>query len=548
MAISVRVEPARLAAAAGSDVDGLVVLTNPHDEPVHVRVVVSGEVAGWAYVFPSDLVVEAGDTVECELRFRLPRGAPGGVGDVPFLVRALSDAEGIGGATAEGWLSVEGQAELALRVVPGVAKGTFSGHVKVAADNLGDVPARAQLLASSSSDIEIEIEPDSIIIEPGSTAWGKVTIKPTRRFFAGAPRVHDFWVRLDPMGGARVSVEGQMVQRSIAVGLLPRLAAALVAVVVLGVLLGTFLGDDDDTDIATTPAPTTLPTTTVVETTTTAAPVTAPAAVTTTIPLKDRRIAFQTKRDGNFEIYTSKPDGAEPLNVSRHPAHDSEPAWSPDGTRIAFDSDRTGNFDIFVMNADGTNVVQLTTEPTPDGYPAWSPDGTKLAFISFRDGNSEIYVMNADGTGQARLTKNLADDGRPSWSPDGSKLAFHSDREGNYEIYVMAPDGTAPVNLSNSPGFDQNAAWAPNGTRLAFDSTRDGGKAEIYLVGADGTLPTRLTQDEALDKWPDWSPDGTRLVFQSDREADLEIYTIPSAGGAARRITEFPGEDAEPSW
>jgi len=548
VAISVRVEPERLSAPAGSDVDGVIHLTNPHQEAVHVRLVVSGEVAGWSTVEPADLVVTPGSSVECRLRFRLPRGAPGGVGEVPFLVRGLSDAEGIGGATAEGWLSVVGQAELALRLVPGVAKGTLRGVAKVAADNLGEVPARAQLLVSAPEGLDVEVEPDSVIIEPGSTAWAKLTVRPRRRLISGPPRLHDFWVRLDPMGGARVSVEGQMLQRSLVVGLLPKVLGGVVGAALALMGLMSLLGGDG-TDVATTPAVTTIATTstTVAETTTTEAPQDA-AAAPTSVPLAARRLAFQTNRDGNFEIYSSKPDGSEPVNLTRHPAHDSEPVWSPDGTKIAFDSDRSGNFDVWVMNADGSNPVQLTTEPSPDGYPAWSPDGTRIAFISFRDGNSEIYVMNADGTGQTRLTKNVADDGRPDWSPDGSKIAFHTDRDGNYEIYVINADGSGPQNLTNSVGFDQNPAWSPNGSRVAFDSTRDGGKPELYLMGADGSLPVRLTQNDALDAWPTWSPDGTRLAFQSDRDADIEIYTMGAGGGPARRVTEFPGDDAEPSW
>src|SRR5687767_2660897 len=137
MTISVRVDPSRLSAPAGSDVDGTVVVTNPLDEPVHVRIVVVGEVAGWASVEPADLWLPAGGTMRSELRFRLRRGAPGGVGEVPFVVRVLSDHDGAGGASAEAWLAVEGQAELALRLVPGSVRGTVSATAKVAADNLG---------------------------------------------------------------------------------------------------------------------------------------------------------------------------------------------------------------------------------------------------------------------------------------------------------------------------------------------------------------------------------------------------------------------------
>src|SRR6476619_6906544 len=61
--------------------------------------------------------------------------------------------------------------------------------------------------------------------------------------------------------------------------------------------------------------------------------------------------------------------------------------------RIAFNSDRDGNNEIYVMSPDGTGVTRLTNEIAWDCCPAWSPDGTKIAFVSYRDGNNELYLM-----------------------------------------------------------------------------------------------------------------------------------------------------------
>lgn len=550
MPIAVRLEPEHLAAPAGADVDGVVVLANPGTERVHVRLVLSGEVAGWGSIEPGDLWVPAGEEVRCDVRFRLPRGAPGGVGAVPFVVRVLSDQQGEGGATATGSLDVVGEAELAVRLLPGTFRGVLSASTRVAVDNLGTVPARAQLTADGRGGVDASVEPDSLIVEPGSSAFARLHVRPQRRLVGGPPRQHEVWVRLDPLGGARISAPGTMVQRSMVAGFLPKIAVAAAALVVIGVLLSRVVGGGDDEVVATSPLTTSAPamTSTTEAPTTTTAPPQDPAAPPPTIPLKDRRIAFQSKRDGNFEIYTAAPDGKDVRNLTLNPGHDSEAVWSPDHTRIAFDSDRSGNFDVWVMNADGSGATQLTTEPSLDGYPTWSPDGSQIAFTSFRDGNSEIYVMNADGTNPRRLTKNLADDSHPAWSPDGARLAFQTDRDGNYEIYVMNPDGTDQRNLSNAVGSDKNPSWAPNGARLAFDSTRDGGPTELYVMGADGTLPVRLTTNDDADAWPVWSPDGGRLLFQTDAESDVELHVMSAGGGASRRITESPGEDAEPTW
>src|SRR4026208_846628 len=81
--------------------------------------------------------------------------------------------------------------------------------------------------------------------------------------------------------------------------------------------------------------------------------------------------------------------------------------------KIAFVSDRDGNQEIYSMNADGSGQVNLTKNPASDFDPSWSPDGTKIAFTSDRDNGWEIYVMNSDGSGVTRITNNPALD----WTP-----------------------------------------------------------------------------------------------------------------------------------
>ena len=69
----------------------------------------------------------------------------------------------------------------------------------------------------------------------------------------------------------------------------------------------------------------------------------------------------------------------KPVNLSRNPAADEAPAWSPDGKKVAFHSDRpapdgTTDYEIWRMRAaDGANPVNLTDAPSADFYPAWQP-------------------------------------------------------------------------------------------------------------------------------------------------------------------------------
>lgn len=65
---------------------------------------------------------------------------------------------------------------------------------------------------------------------------------------------------------------------------------------------------------------------------------------------------------------------------------DTAPAVSPDGTRVAFMSRRDGDWNIYVVRSDGTGLTQVTDDPADDGLPAWSPDGKVVAFVSNRGG------------------------------------------------------------------------------------------------------------------------------------------------------------------
>ena len=187
-------------------------------------------------------------------------------------------------------------------------------------------------------------------------------------------------------------------------------------------------------------------------------------------------------------------DDNKPCNVQCLP--------SP-GTKIAFESSRDGQFEIYKMNSDGGGQTRLTTNAASDTEADWSPDGTKIAFTSLRDGNEEIYVMNSNGSGQTNLSNNAAFDFGPSWSPNGTKIAFSSQRDGNNEIYVMNSDGSGQTNLSNNAASDNAASWSPDGTKIAFSSQRDGND-EIYVMNSDGKRQTRITNNAASDDEPSW--------------------------------------------
>ena len=259
------------------------------------------------------------------------------------------------------------------------------------------------------------------------------------------------------------------------------------------------------------------------------------------------RIAFQSRRHGNWEVYTMAADGSDVVRLTNNAADDERPGFSPDGAKIVFGSRRGGNADIYLMNADGSGLTRLTTHAADDYTPQWSADGTKILFRSTRTGNGEVFVMNVDGSGQTNLTNNPANDSGPVWSPLGNKIAFSSDRSGNPDVYLMNTNGSGVTRLTTHAATDFGAAFSPDGSRIAFRSERDG-NVEVYAMNADGSGQTNLTHNPADDRGPAWSPDGTRIAFYTDHEGDYEIYTMRPDGGDPQPLTNHDADDFSPDW
>lgn len=65
----------------------------------------------------------------------------------------------------------------------------------------------------------------------------------------------------------------------------------------------------------------------------------------------------------NEDVYRLRVGGQNPINLTADSqAHDSEPAFSPDGEQIAFVSTRMGG-GIFVMGATGENPTSVCVIP-----------------------------------------------------------------------------------------------------------------------------------------------------------------------------------------
>jgi hypothetical protein len=259
------------------------------------------------------------------------------------------------------------------------------------------------------------------------------------------------------------------------------------------------------------------------------------------------RIAFDSDRNGNFDIFVMDTDGSSQTAITTTAGDDDAPAWCPDRSCIAYSGAGMGGADLFVIDSDGGERGTLVRTTGVDGQPDWSPDGTRLVFVSLADGDAEICTIGADGREFRQLTHNAAGDFEPRWLSDG-RIGFSSDASGFAHICVMNSDGTLLHQITQGGANDAYPDWSPDGSRIAFCSDRDG-NWEIYTMNGDGGDIRRLTYtDVGNNGSPRWSPDGTEIAFESTRDGDSEIYVMDADGGRVRQLTDNDAEDRRPCW
>jgi Tol biopolymer transport system component len=249
---------------------------------------------------------------------------------------------------------------------------------------------------------------------------------------------------------------------------------------------------------------------------------------------------------------------------------DSYPMFSSDGKKIAFESNRTGNFEIYTINADGTDIKQLTYDTAFDGTPAWSPDGKKIVFASERDNDPEIYIMNADGSNQKRLTNIKGDDSHPKFTPDGKKIIFCSAKSTPdlsvdwskqwIEIFTMNPDGTDIQQISHLKAVSTFPDLSPDGKKIVFRKvTQEAGfnwdlsnserNSEIFVMNSDGTNSINVSNNAAFDGWPQWTPDG-KILFASNRNGPAntsQIFIVDADSKNLQQLSNGSGGFTQPS-
>jgi tricorn protease len=102
-------------------------------------------------------------------------------------------------------------------------------------------------------------------------------------------------------------------------------------------------------------------------------------------------------------------------------------------------------------------------------------------------------------------------------------------------ITLLAVPAAAEPDVNNTRLLAQPAVSARH---VAFVYADD-----LWVAHLDGSGVRRLTSDTGVEGHPVFSPDGTQLAFSAQYDGNVDVYTIPVAGGSPTRLTWHPGDD-----
>jgi len=304
---------------------------------------------------------------------------------------------------------------------------------------------------------------------------------------------------------------------------------------------------------------------------------------------------------GPFQPHIVQPIVQPIVQLTKDPADDIEPAWSPDGSHIVFLSNRVNpedGFDLFMIAVNGTNerlIAQFTvTDPWGGRFsnPAWLAGTGDMLVIDHKyywevlrfhlsavkdfpvrrdvwDGDSPFFTRLLFVPGGQGASSAVSSGGKLVWAALIDNWAYVPPErrryvvrlyEGSLNTFIGNTDSVGQVVFETEPGgFIEgpgSVAFSPDGTEICIsaalnDWTKGKGR-DIYVVNLITGEVRRLTRtgEDGMDNSNvTWSRNN-EIAFSSGPKdgGQRDLYLIKPDGTGLRRLTSTPYNEIMPSW
>ena len=242
-------------------------------------------------------------------------------------------------------------------------------------------------------------------------------------------------------------------------------------------------------------------------------------------------IAYGSLTDNN--LWRSRADGTERLQLTRELQQVAMPRWSPDGHQITFMGRRYGGtWGIFLVAASGGFTDQLSSSPQGDADPDWSPDGDELVFGNILNPSIhlDIRILHLKSR-KVSILPGSAGYVSPRWSPDGRLII--AIRLEDKHLVVFDPAFQRWRDLTDIPAGYPN--FSRSGTHVHFLST-NAGRRVVYRVDVKTRKLERVASLESVEQgsfflgsWVGIAPDDSFIAVRNLTTEDLYSWNVEQA-------------------
>jgi Tol biopolymer transport system component len=236
----------------------------------------------------------------------------------------------------------------------------------------------------------------------------------------------------------------------------------------------------------------------------------------------------------SHDLWRSRIDGSERLQLTSGSSPVALPRWSPDGKQIAYMSAEQGKpWSIFLIAADGGSPKLLRPDGVPGSDPTWSADGTQLAFgtaIPQGTQTSTIAIMDMNTHQVSELP---GSDGMfsPRWSPDGRYLAALSFEIPTKKLFLYDFHTRKWTPWITDIGGVDYPAWTADSQYVEYQAASTGSNPKIRRVKLGDSHPQDLFSlkgyqpfNGGFGAWSDNAADDSRLFTRN--ATSREIYAL----------------------
>jgi dipeptidyl aminopeptidase/acylaminoacyl peptidase len=254
----------------------------------------------------------------------------------------------------------------------------------------------------------------------------------------------------------------------------------------------------------------------------------------------------------------------------------AEPIPSPDGKWVVFaaqDVDLEANTKksrLWIIPAEGGPARRLNQTDNSEERPRFSPDGKRLIFTSKATDPTQVWMSDFDSingtlTGQPHQVTYISTGADGAiLSPDGKNIVFVS------AVYPDCKDDTC--NQQRDAELAKSKVKAKVFTRLFYrhwNAFTEFKRSHLFVITAesDASQPNPASARDLTPGDHDVppfhlggqdmyavSPDGQELAYTSNIDEEEatstnnEIFIVPMAGGAPKKISKSPGSDSAPLY